>query len=210
MNDPATMEIWQTAFGKDFGGMAQWDNKTGQKGTNAIFVMTHEEILLIPADRTITYARVVINFRPQKADPHRICITAGGNLINDPGELTTQTADLTTSKLMWNSVLSTEGTKYMCLDIKNFYLTGPLDRYEYMKMLLSLFPSWTQEQYILTSLQRIGLHILKCDKLYGAFPRQASWRTSCSENVSSPMVITSVSIPQAYGNILPDLSPSRW
>ena len=54
MNDPATMEIWQTAFGKDFGGMAQADNKTGQKGTNAIFVMTHEEILLIPADRTIT------------------------------------------------------------------------------------------------------------------------------------------------------------
>ncbi len=28
MNDPATMEKWQTAFGKDFGGMAQGDNKT--------------------------------------------------------------------------------------------------------------------------------------------------------------------------------------
>jgi hypothetical protein len=127
MNDPATMEIWQTAFGKDFGGMAQGDNKTGQRGTNAIFVMTHAEILLIPADRTITYARVVVNFCPQIADPHRICITAGGNLINYPGELTTRTADLTTSKLMWNSVLSTKGAKYMRLDIKNFYLTAPLD-----------------------------------------------------------------------------------
>jgi hypothetical protein len=95
INDPATMETWQTAFGKDFGGMAQGDNKTGQKGTNAIFVMTHEEILLIPADRTITYARVVVDFRPQKADPHRIRITAGGNLINYPGELTTQTAAMT-------------------------------------------------------------------------------------------------------------------
>ena len=40
MHDPATSEIWQTAFGKDFGGMAQGDVKTGQKGTNAIFVMT--------------------------------------------------------------------------------------------------------------------------------------------------------------------------
>jgi len=122
-----TIEIWQTAFGKDFGGMAQGDNKTGQKGTNAIFVMTHAEILLIPADCTITYVRVVIDFRLQKADPHRIRITAGGNLINYPGELTTQTADLTTSKLMRNSVLSTEGAKYMCLDIKNFDLTAPLD-----------------------------------------------------------------------------------
>ena len=25
MNDPATAEVWQTAFGKDFGGMAQGD-----------------------------------------------------------------------------------------------------------------------------------------------------------------------------------------
>ena len=32
------------AFGKDFGGMAQGDNKTGQKGTNSVFVMTHTEI----------------------------------------------------------------------------------------------------------------------------------------------------------------------
>jgi hypothetical protein len=127
MNDPDTMEIWQTAFGKDFKGMAQGDNKMGQKGTNTIFVMTHAEILIIPADRTITYARAVIDFCPQKADPHRIRITAGGNLINYPGELTTRTANLTTSKLMWNSVLSTEGAKHMCLDIKNFYLSAPLD-----------------------------------------------------------------------------------
>jgi hypothetical protein len=36
MHDPATMEIRQTAFGKDFGGMVQGDNKMGQKGTNSI------------------------------------------------------------------------------------------------------------------------------------------------------------------------------
>ena len=139
------MEIWQTAFGKDFGGMAQGDMKTGQKGTNSIFVMRHDKIKIIPKDRTITYARVVVDFRPQKADPHRIRITAGGNLINYPGELSTQTADLTTSKLMWNSVLSTKGAKYICLDIKNFYLTAPLDRFEYMKMPIGLFPTWIVE-----------------------------------------------------------------
>jgi hypothetical protein len=147
MNDPVTAEIWQTAFGKDFGGMAQGDHKTGQKGTNSIFVMKHDEIKVIPNDRTVTYARVVVDFRPQKADPHRIRITAGGNLINYPGELSTRTADLTTSKLMWNSVLSTPGAKYMCLDIKNFYLTAPLDRFEYMKMPIGLFPTWIATQY---------------------------------------------------------------
>jgi hypothetical protein len=29
MHDPAASETWQTAFGKDFGGMAQGNNKTG-------------------------------------------------------------------------------------------------------------------------------------------------------------------------------------
>jgi hypothetical protein len=44
MHNPTTAEIWQTAFGKDFGGMAQGCNKTRQKGTKAMFVMTHDEI----------------------------------------------------------------------------------------------------------------------------------------------------------------------
>ena len=58
MHDPDTAEIWQTAFGKDFGGMVQGDKKTGQKGTNSIFIMTHDEIKLIPHTQTITYTRV--------------------------------------------------------------------------------------------------------------------------------------------------------
>ncbi len=56
-------------------------------------------------------------------------------------------ADLTTSKLLWNSVLSTEGARYTCLDIKNFYLTAALDYYEYMKIPLALFPEWIKKQY---------------------------------------------------------------
>ena len=36
MNDPAKAKVWQTAFGKEFGGMTQGDNKMGQKGTNEI------------------------------------------------------------------------------------------------------------------------------------------------------------------------------
>jgi hypothetical protein len=105
-------KIWQTAIGKDFGSMVQGNLKTGQKGTYLIFVMMHTEIKNIPRNQTETYARVVVNFCPQKLDPHRIRITAGGNLIKYPEELLTRTAVLTTSKLMWNSVLSTEGARY--------------------------------------------------------------------------------------------------
>ena len=87
--------------------MAQGDNKTEEKGTNSIFILNHEEIKNIPKDCVVTYARIVVDFRPQKKDPNRVHMTAGGNLIKYPGELTTRTADLTTSKVIWNSVLST-------------------------------------------------------------------------------------------------------
>ena len=113
-----------------------------------MFVMSHAKIAKMHAEgRVPTYARVVVDFRPQKEDPNRVRITAGGNLIKYPGELTTRTADLTTTKIVWNSVISTEGARYACLDVSNFYLETPMNRYEYMKMPLSIFPSWTRKQY---------------------------------------------------------------
>ena len=115
MKDPVTAETWQTAFGKDFGGICQGDNKTGTVGTDPMFVMTPQDVANMPADRLATYANIIVDFRPQKEDPYRIQICVGGNLINHPGELTTRTADITTSKLHWNSVLSTQKAKYMCL-----------------------------------------------------------------------------------------------
>ena len=87
------------------------------KGTDSLIVLNHEEIFNIPTDRTVTYANIVVDYRPQKEDPNRVRITAGGNLIIYPGELTIRTADLTTSKILWNSVLSTQNGKYMCIYI---------------------------------------------------------------------------------------------
>jgi hypothetical protein len=114
---PPQLKCGRLLLGKIFGGMAQCNLKTGQKGTNSIFVMMHNEISRIPRTQTVTYARIIVNFGPQKAKPNCICIMAGENLINYPGELSTQTANLTTFKLMWNSVLSTNRGRFMCLDI---------------------------------------------------------------------------------------------
>jgi hypothetical protein len=52
-----------------------------------------------------------------------------------------------TTKLHWNSVLSTLKAHYICLNIGNFYLTAMLDWYKYMKMPISLFPPWIITQY---------------------------------------------------------------
>jgi hypothetical protein len=148
MNDPAMAEIWQTAFRKDFGGMAQGDNKTGQKGTNAMFVMTHNKIKqAVAAGKFFTYMNPVVDYRAQKEDPYRIRITAGGNLINYESNASVQTADLDMAKIHWNSVLSTPLARYMCLDIKNLYLMAALEYFKYSQMPLSLFPAWMIKQY---------------------------------------------------------------
>ncbi len=63
MNNAATAETWQTASGKDFRGMLQGDNKTGQKGTNAMFIMTHDKIHhVLVTGQKFTYGNMVINY----------------------------------------------------------------------------------------------------------------------------------------------------
>ncbi len=117
MNDPETAKVWQTAFGKDFGGMAQGDNKTGQKGTNSVFVMTHNEIdIAKAAGYKWTYAKIVANYRPQKEDPNQIRIAVGGNLITYKGNTSTRTADLTTSNC-YGTVYSAQKEHSMCASI---------------------------------------------------------------------------------------------
>ena len=107
--------------------------------------MAHEQINKIPKDRVITYAQIVVDYLHPKEDPNIVRITAGGNLIQYPGELTTITADLNSSKLLWNIVLITDGAEYMCVVINSFYLGTPLDRYEYMWVPFALFPEHTIE-----------------------------------------------------------------
>jgi hypothetical protein len=49
----------------------------------------------------------------------------GGNLIDYPWEVATPTSDLTTAKLLFNSVISTPGAVFVVMGIKNFYLNTP-------------------------------------------------------------------------------------
>ena len=113
-----------------------------------MFVMTHEDIeAMFGLGKKPTYARIVVDFRPQKEDRNGVRITTGENLIQYAGDLTTRMADLTVTKMIWNSVVSTPGAKYAAFDVGDFYLETPLDEYEYMKIPLDLYPQWTRDQY---------------------------------------------------------------
>jgi len=76
----------------------------------------------VPPHKTITYPQYTVDIRPEKAEPYRTRITAGGNLLEYLGNVTTHTAGMETIKCHWNSVLSTKGAKYCTGDISNMYL----------------------------------------------------------------------------------------
>jgi len=152
---------------RELGRLAQGFDEI--KGTNTIKFLTLDEIRNIPADRKITYARIIVDYRPHKPkEPNRVRLTVGGNLVECPGKLTTRTAGLTATKILWNSVISTDNARFITADVKNFYLGAPLDRYEYMRMKLDLMPEEYIEQNNLREKAKNGYFYMEIQKgMYG-------------------------------------------
>ena len=72
---------------------------------------------------------------------------------------------------MWNSVLSTNRARYMCIDIKKIYITVALDYYKYMKIPVSLFPEWIKKQYNINTHARDGFVFLEIQQAVWGFPQ---------------------------------------
>jgi hypothetical protein len=95
-------------------------------------------------------------------------LTIGVNLIKYDGDVSTRSTDLTTSKCLWNSVISTPGAKYMCWDVKNFYLRTPMEHFEYLRIPIKLIPLEVISQYALLPLVSDGNLYIEVQKgMYG-------------------------------------------
>ena len=104
--------------------MAQGNKKIKTKGKNRFFVTNYAQITKIHAKGRIPsyLCKECGGFWPQREDPTRVCIITGRNLIKGLEELTTRTADITIANVIWNSVISTEGAQYVCLDMLFFLI----------------------------------------------------------------------------------------
>ena len=135
----------------------QWPRMTSTrswgrlKGTNTVFFIPHAKVPM-GRQKDVTYGWICVNYRPQKDEPHRTRLMVGGNLINYPGNVSTPTADTTTTKLVINSTISTPKAKYMCSDIKNFYLDMPMECFEYMWIPIALVPQEIINEYNLENI----------------------------------------------------------
>ncbi|KAI2497591.1 Reverse transcriptase (RNA-dependent DNA polymerase) [Fragilaria crotonensis] len=156
-------------------------------------------VTAIPADRKATYLRVVVASRPEKVNPRRVRWTVGGDKVDYPFDVSTKTADLTTAKLLFNSVLSTPNAKFMATDLKDFYLGTPMERYEYMRIPIGLIPDVIIELYNLLPLVHNGHVFVEIRRGMYGLP-QAGRPPTTNSSLWHPMAITLSRSRPAYGN----------
>ena len=147
---------WIHGTATEIGRLAQGHHPHTTSGSDTLFFIQHNDK---PADRIATYLRIVAALRPHKAESKRIRFTMGGDRIIYDGKVSTPTADLTTVKVLINSVISTPGAKYMTIDIKDFYLGTPMERFEYVRIPVKYIPPDIMEQYNLAPLVKDG-HVM--------------------------------------------------
>jgi hypothetical protein len=95
---------WVDAAADEIGRLAQGNKPHMLQGTNTMHFIP---ISAIPDDRQATYLKIVAADKPNKAINKRIRFTVGGDRIDFKGDVSTKTADLTTAKCLFNSVIST-------------------------------------------------------------------------------------------------------
>jgi hypothetical protein len=144
--------LWLRSMANDLGRLAQGvgSNRPVQDcitGTNTIFFIPKTSV---PKGRQVTYCKQEASIRPTKSETH--CVRNCAGCLDFPGPASTQTASLTTTKLLLNSTISTPGAKFCAFDIKNFHYRSPMSRYEYMKIHISKIPDGIVHEYALKPL----------------------------------------------------------
>ena len=148
---PKYKRTWEKSFANELGRLAQGIRDID--GTSTIFFVPFGQV---PKDRKATYGRIVCELRHNKDEVERTRLTVGGNLIEYPGNTRTETSDIITFKLLVNSTISTKGARFICIDVKIFYLNTPMGRYEYMRLPIDLIPEEIIEKYNLRDLVHNG------------------------------------------------------
>jgi hypothetical protein len=78
--------------------------KRDVKGTNTIKFVRREDV---PEGRKAPRGYFVVDIKAHKGETQSTCLTVGGDQIEYPGDKLTRTAGLTTTKVLFNSTIST-------------------------------------------------------------------------------------------------------
>eukprot|EP00804_Cyclotella_cryptica_P022726 CCRYP_012523-RA/>CCRYP_012523-RA protein AED:0.38 eAED:0.38 QI:0/0/0/1/0/0/2/0/220 len=150
---PTLCNEWTLSSANEFGWLAQGVGGC-IKGTNTIKFIAKSNI---PFERRkdITYDQFVCTIQNKS----KIALVL--QLVATP------TAKMITAKILFNSVISTPGARFMTMVISNFYLMTPLKCPEYLHVKLRDIPDKIIREYNLTSLADPDGPVYILVQLYG-------------------------------------------
>ena len=99
-------ELWTTSSENEFARL--FDGYNGVEGINVMEWIAWDAV---PKHKTVTYARYVVAYRPEKAEQYRTRITVGGDKLDYNGDVSTRVSTMETFKMLLNSTVSTPGAK---------------------------------------------------------------------------------------------------
>ena len=145
--NPEIRKRWDQAGVNEFARLANGHGDI--EGLQVItFIARHQ----MPGDKKATYARYVVDYRPEKSEPWRLRITCGGDKLEYVGDTTTHSASMETIKCQLNNIISRKGSKCACGDISNMYLESLLKEAEYVRFRIELIPTAIVTKYGLRAL----------------------------------------------------------
>ena len=162
---------------------------------------------LVPSHKKVTYANMVCDYRPSKPDPNRTRLTVGGDRLDYWGDSASPAASLLDTKLLLNSVISdaVRGARFMCIDIKDFFLQSILPEYEYMRIHERYFYPDIRQKYNIGSLiNEDGYVYCRLKKACTALNRQRDWHMINSSQYWQNMVTNPIVYTQTFEHTILD------
>ena len=135
---------WETSFANEIGRLAQGVGDRMPTGNNNLFFIHKHQV---PQGKKITYSNPVCDYRPLKDDPYRVRLTVGGDKLHCNFDVGAPAASLLEAKILFNSVISTPGARFMSADIKDFFLLSEMSEYEYIRIPFKWIPEEIRLQY---------------------------------------------------------------
>jgi hypothetical protein len=164
--------------------------------TNTMFFIP---VTAIPKGKKPTYLCIVAALRPEKPNPHWVRFTISGDHIQYDGDVSTKTADLTTIKILLNSVISTSDARFMTFDLKDFYLNTPMEQYEYMHIPVAIIPDSIMTEYKLALLINHDHVYVEIHKGMYGLPQAGRIANDC---------LTKFLVPHGYSPV--PITPGLW
>ena len=139
MRYPKEKKLWSTSLANQFGRLTNGVGGHIKIPTNTIKFINKNDVPNY-RQKDVTYGSFVCNVRNEKSEKNRTRFVVGGDRINYPGEVAYPTADMLVENILFNSMISRRGAKFMTMEISNCFLITPLKGPEYIRINIKDIP----------------------------------------------------------------------